>query len=94
MEEGEINAVEEREDVLRQGSQSEGRQARKSDKSIAEQEEEVKEENLELVKQAITNEYGIKDELATVVAKAALEGVGRSLAMLADRLLKLEEDNK
>lgn len=54
----------------------------------------MKEENLELVKQAIINEYGIKDELATVVAKAALEGVGKSLIALADRLLKLEEDNK
>lgn len=56
--------------------------------------EEMKKENLELVKQAVINEYGIKDELATVAAKAALEGVGRSLIASADRLLKLKEDNK
>lgn len=54
----------------------------------------MKKENLELVKQAIINEYGISDELATVAAKAALEGVGKSLIALADKLLELEEDNK
>lgn len=34
----------------------------------------MKEENLELVKQAIINEYGISGELATFAAKAAWGG--------------------
>lgn len=54
----------------------------------------MKEENVGMVKQAIINEYRISDELATFAAKAALEGVGKSLIMLADKLVKSKEDNK
>lgn len=54
----------------------------------------MKKENVELVKQAIINEYEIGGELATLAAKAALEGVGKSLVALAYRLVKSKEDNK
>ena len=52
----------------------------------------MKEGNIGLVKQAIINEYGISDELATIAAKAALEGVGKSLIALANKLVKPKED--
>lgn len=54
----------------------------------------MKKENIELVKQAIINEFGISDELATFAAKAALEGVRRSLIALVNGLVKPKEDNK
>ena len=54
----------------------------------------MKKENIELVKQAIINEYGISSELATFAAKAALEGVGKSLIALADKLVKPKENKE
>lgn len=54
----------------------------------------MKEGNIGLVKQAIINEFGISDELATFAAKAALEGVRNSLIMLADKLVKPKEEEE
>lgn len=58
----------------------------------------MKKENINMVKQAIIDEYEIDDELATYVAEVALEGVGKSLLTsliaLTDKLMKSKEENE
>lgn len=52
----------------------------------------MKKENLDLVKQAIVNEYEIGDAMATPVAEAALEAVREALVvLLTKQLAKLKE---
>ena len=52
----------------------------------------MKKENLDMVKQAMINEYGVNNELATLLAESALEGAGRALIALANKVVKLKED--
>lgn len=50
-------------------------------------------ENLEKIKEAVMDEYGISNELAMFCAEAAANGVHQALLETADRLFKGKKDD-
>lgn len=54
----------------------------------------MKQENINKVAEALMDEFGIGEKLATFAAKSAIEGVGKALIALANKVAEIPQEEK